>query len=292
MGAQEYQPPTGLLSVAEIEERRPLVHKIEQTIRRHNDEFKMQQKHLGPAFYLPRPVLDAYIDNKPSGLQELLESNCHLASSIQIWEPAEDEETRAASSRDRHACIISRTAYPAIMYVFPGSMAADPQVCEQMMSMMGCELNPKHEFGSRGNMFAIHRGLAVWRRMGFWTFESIQEPQKTDKGWENALKFYWLPDCSKKLEPGESIESIEAIIDRVIQCLTVAQSNGLPARSPAEGSGVMGHWLDTEQMLRSGHIFRVQHETKEEAVVFRNMINKHWVYSQDDANGNRVDPRN
>ncbi|CAG7566413.1 unnamed protein product [Fusarium equiseti] len=159
-------------------------------------------------------------------------------------------------------------------------MAADPQAFEQIMSMMGYELNPKHERGSRGNMFAVHRGLAVWRRMGFWTFESIQEPQKADKGWENVLKFYWLPDCSKKLEPGENIESIDATIDRVIQCLTVAQSKGLLARSPVEGKGVIRHWLDVEQMLCSGHIFRVQHETKDEAVVFRNMINMHWVYSR------------
>ncbi|KAH7198762.1 uncharacterized protein B0J16DRAFT_379207 [Fusarium flagelliforme] len=280
MGAQEYQPPAELLSVAEIEERRPLVHKIEQIIRRHNDGFKMRQKHLGPAFYLPRPVLDAYIDNKPRELQELLESNYHLSSSVEVWEPAEDEETRAASSRDKHACIIDRTPDPAITYGFPGFMAAAPRALKQMMSLMGYELNPKPGFGSRGNMFALNRTLAKWRRMGLWTFESIQEPQKANKGWENALKFYWLPDCSKKLEPGENTESIDATIDRIIQCLSVAQSNGLPPRLPGIGTGRYRYWLDVEQMLCSGLIFKVQHETKEEAVVFRNIINMHWVYSR------------
>ena len=258
-----------------------MVHKIEQTIRRHKDEFRMQQKQLGPAFYLPRPVFDDYIDNKPHELQDLLESNYHLSSSVYVWEPAEDEEAQAASSRDKHACIIDRTPDPAITYVFPGFMAADPRALAQMMSMMGYDLNPKHGFGTtRRNMFALNRTLANWRHMGLWTFESIQEPQEADKGWENALKFYWLPDCSKKLEPGENSESIDATIDRVIQCLSVAQSNGLPARSPVIGTGRYQQCLGDRQILRSGHIFRLRHETKEEAVAFRNMINRHWVYSR------------
>ncbi|KAJ4018364.1 hypothetical protein NW752_005479 [Fusarium irregulare] len=124
--------------------------------------------------------------------------------------------------------------------------------------------------------------MAAHGRMGAWALESIQEPQKTDKasGWENALKFQWLPDCSKKLELGESVESIDATIDRVIETLRVAQSNGLPPRSPEEGGDLIEQHLTDGELLRSGHIFRVQHETEEEADFFRDTINMHWVYSR------------
>lgn len=133
-------------------------------------------------------------------------------------------------------------------------MAVDRLTFAQTWPMMGDEFfntyieKLYHGFDNRGNIFALNRKLAIGRRMGAWAFESIQEPQKADKasGWENVLKFHWLPDCSKKPELGEIVESIDAAIDRVIQCLSVAQSNGLPPHSPEEGGDLIEQHLIME----------------------------------------------
>lgn len=272
-----------------------MVHKIEQIIRFcGDDEFRMEQRLLGPALFLPRTVLDEYIDEPYLHDFLRLESDYHLSRSFRIHHPVGQEairskrERRAALSRDGYACIITLTAYPTMTYVFPGFMLVGRRGFETTRSMMGAQFFIKYigeldnEFGSCGNIFALNKELAAWRRMGAWALESIQEPQKTDKasGWENALKFQWLPDCSKKLELGESVESIDATIDRVIETLRVAQSNGLPPRSPEEGGDLIEQHLTDGELLRSGHIFRVQHETEEEADFFRDTINMHWVYSR------------
>lgn len=125
---------------------------------------------------------------------------------------------------------------------------------------------------------AFARHIHAWFDRGVW---SLKVKTRDNSSHENKVIFYWLPDGfnDKELFPNKveldddnynSIRLIWATLENA------RRLHFLP-REPLKGSGhIIAHLCPTHEILKTGHVFTIQHADADEAKVFYDMISLHW----------------
>ncbi|KAJ4013770.1 hypothetical protein NW752_005481 [Fusarium irregulare] len=128
------------------------------------------------------------------------------------------------------------------------------------------------------NIFALTQTLHSWLDKAFWAFEFKGVHEETIDGttvWQTIVKFHFLPAC--KTQAAASHRDIDIAIDRIAYQLSTQHAEGLPARGPEEGDGIIGAFLATGERLQSGHLFGISHDNQEDAELCGYLFMMQWV---------------
>ncbi|OBS28315.1 hypothetical protein FPOA_02256 [Fusarium poae] len=203
------------------------------------------------------------------------------------------KDKKKALERDGNRCVLTKMANPEGAHIFPHSALGDSKnnakegghkramtvACwEVTATMVSKAFHDEYlsyvvddcGFEYPGNVVAIAPHMHNWLDRGFWSFRA---PPETANGY--CVEFVWLPAefCDEVAFP-QVVSNVEEYVRSMRDVLEMCRNRGYPARTPIEG------WIGTHQQdgtpLQSGDVIYIQHETKEGASFFLDMIRLQW----------------
>ncbi|KAH7004331.1 hypothetical protein EDB82DRAFT_486544 [Fusarium venenatum] len=300
--------PTPFLTLEEAEDAKHKTRFIDRILQKENHKTKWNMTRDHMSAIIANPNLITWDDNDTEGrviiqaLDKLLDlSEVHLnkgARGRQSGDKKEKEDKASrdknaiknASTRDNHSCVIMGTANPEMAYLFPLAATSINAAVKRTLGCFGAlktlmdtdfhdTYRPRASqlkgFEGPGNLIAINKQQHTWFDRAFWAFEPL-EPDD-EEPCVVTLKSHWLPACRTR-HPEYAVldDSFNDSINRFLRELTQAHDEGLKPRRLKVGTGVLRAHLKTGEEVRSGHLFKIQHGSVENAQYCRDMALVHW----------------